>query len=102
VRPTRPSASALLEDPLIHGLDDTDGNWYHSRSLVNFVDRIDVPVHITSAYQDEQTGPRGPTYVFDKLLALDLKRLVLVNGVHGTNTEDPSSRTASRGWTTGC
>ena len=51
---------ALLEDPLIHGLDDTDGNWYHSRSLVNYVDRINVPVHITSAYQDEQTGPRGP------------------------------------------
>ena len=58
---------ALLEDPLIHGLDDTDGEWYRSRSLVNFVDRINVPVHITSAYQDEQTGPRGPTYVFDKL-----------------------------------
>ena len=79
---------ALLEDPLIHGLDDTDGNWYHSRSLVNYVDRINVPVHVTSAYQDEQTGPRGPTYVFDKLSSCISKRLVLVNGVHGTNTED--------------
>jgi putative CocE/NonD family hydrolase len=79
---------ALLEDPLIHGLDDTDGNWYHSRSLVNMVDRINVPVHITSAYQDEQTGPRGPTNVFDHLSDSISKRLVLVNGVHGTNTED--------------
>ena len=79
---------ALLEDPLIHGLDDTDGNWFQSRSLVNYVDRINVPVHITSAYQDEQTGPRGPTYVFDKLSNSISKRLVLVNGVHGTNTED--------------
>ena len=78
---------ALLEDPLIHGLDDTDGNWFQSRSLVNYVDRINVPVHITSAYQDEQTGPRGPTYVFDKLSDSISKRLVLVNGVHGTNTE---------------
>jgi predicted acyl esterase len=77
---------ALLEDPLIHGLDDTDGNWYHSRSLVNYVDRINVPVHVTSAYQDEQTGPRGPTYVYDKLSGGISKRLVLVNGVHGTNT----------------
>ncbi len=77
---------AILEDPLIHGLDDTDGNWYHSRSLVNYVDRIDVPVHITSAYQDEQTGPRGPTNVFDHLSDTISKRLVLVNGVHGTNT----------------
>jgi predicted acyl esterase len=79
---------ALLEDPLIHGLDDTDGPWYQTRSLVNYVDRINVPVHITSAYQDEQTGPRGPTYVFDKLSDSISKRLVLVNGVHGTNTED--------------
>jgi predicted acyl esterase len=79
---------ALLEDPLIHGLDDTDGNWYVSRSLVNYVERINVPVHITSAYQDEQTGPRGPTYVFDRLSNSISKRLVLVNGVHGTNTED--------------
>ena len=79
---------ALLEDPLIHGLDDTDGNWYQSRSLVNYVDRINVPVHITSAYQDEQTGPRGPTYVFDQLSNSISKRLVLSNGVHGTNTED--------------
>ena len=78
---------ALLEDPLIHGLDDTDSQWYKSRSLVNYVDRINVPVHITSAYQDEQTGPRGPTYVFDKLSDSISKRLVLVNGVHGTNTE---------------
>ena len=79
---------ALLEDPLIHGLDDTDGNWFQSRSLVNVVDRINVPVHITSAYQDEQTGPRGPTNVFDHLSDSISKRLVLTNGVHGTNTEE--------------
>ena len=47
-----------------------------------------MPVHITSAYQDEQTGPRGPTNVFDHLSSSISKRLVLTNGVHGTNTED--------------
>jgi predicted acyl esterase len=77
----------IAQDPLIKGLDDTDSYWYQIRSLVNFVDRINVPVHITSAYQDEQTGPRGPTYVFDKLSDSISKRLVLTNGVHGTNTE---------------
>ena len=51
------------------------------------MDRINVPVHITSAYQDEQTGPRGPTNVFDHLSSSISKRLVLTNGVHGTNTE---------------
>jgi predicted acyl esterase len=78
----------VAEDPLIHGLDDTDSQWYRSRSLVNMIDRINVPVHVTSAYQDEQTGPRGPTNVFDHLAPSISKRLVLVNGVHGTNTED--------------
>jgi predicted acyl esterase len=78
----------LLEDPLIHGLDNTDSQWYRSRSLVSYIDRIEVPVHVTSAYQDEQTGARGPTNVFDHLPDSISKRLVLVNGVHGTNTED--------------
>ena len=78
----------LLEDPLIHGLDDTDSEWYRARSLVNYVDRINVPTHITAAYQDEQTGPRGPTYVFDKLSSAISRRLVLVNGVHGTQTNN--------------
>jgi uncharacterized protein len=79
---------ALLQDPLIHGLDDTDGPWYQARSLVNHIGRINVPVHVTSAYQDEQTGARGPTYVFDMLPSTISKRLVLVNGVHGTNTNN--------------
>ncbi|HWH43865.1 MAG TPA: CocE/NonD family hydrolase [Thermoleophilaceae bacterium] len=76
----------VLDEPLVQGTDDTDTEWMRARSLVNFVDRIEVPVHITAAYQDEQTGPRGPTYVFDKLSDSISKRLVLVNGAHGTQT----------------
>jgi uncharacterized protein len=78
----------VLEDPLIHGLDDTDSEWYRSRSLVTYVERIQVPVHVTAAYQDEQTGGRGPTHVFDRLPADVPRRLVLVNGEHGTQTEE--------------
>ena len=77
----------ILEDPLIQGLDDTDSEWYRSRSLVTYVERIQVPVHVTAAYQDEQTGGRGPTNVFDHLPAGIPKRLVLVNGEHGTQTD---------------
>jgi hypothetical protein len=76
----------VTEDPLIHGLDDTDSEWYRARSLVTYVERINVPVHVTAAYQDEQTGGRGPTNVFDHLPAGIPKRLVLVNGEHGTQT----------------
>jgi uncharacterized protein len=77
----------VLEDPLIQGLDDTDSEWYRARSLVTYVERIQVPVHITGAYQDEQTGGRGPTNVFDHLPAGIPKRLVLVNGEHDTQTD---------------
>jgi predicted acyl esterase len=52
------------------------------------VDKIDVPVHVTTAYQDEQTGGRGPTNVFDHLSDGISKRIVMVNGQHGTQTED--------------
>ena len=78
----------VAEDPLIHGLDDTDSEWYRARSLVSVVERIRVPVHVTAAYQDEQTGGRGPTNVFDHLPADIPRRLVLVNGEHGTQTEE--------------
>lgn len=78
----------VMGEPLTNGLDDTDSDWYRSRSLVNAVGRITVPVHVTAAYQDEQTGARGPTHVFDRLPAGVPRRLVLVNGQHGTQTED--------------
>ena len=78
----------VTDEPLVHGLDDRDGEWYRSRSLVNMVDRINVPVHVTTAYQDEQTGGRGPTNVFDHLSDAISKRIVMVNGQHGTQTED--------------
>jgi predicted acyl esterase len=78
----------ILEDPLIQGLDDTDSEWYRARSLDTYVDRIEVPVHITTAYQDEQTGPRGATNVFDHLSDTISKRLVMTNGEHGTQTEE--------------
>jgi predicted acyl esterase len=45
-------------------------------------------VHVTTAYQDEQTGGRGPTNVFDHLPDAISKRIVMVNGQHGTQTED--------------
>ncbi|HEX2084777.1 MAG TPA: CocE/NonD family hydrolase [Solirubrobacteraceae bacterium] len=74
-------------EPLVNGLDDTDGEWYRARSLLTYLERIRVPVHVTAAYQDEQTGGRGPTNVFDHLPAGIHRRLVLVNGQHGTQTD---------------
>ena len=51
------------------------------------VDRINVPIHITGAYQDEQTGPRGPTHLWEQVRGVP-KRLILTNGDH--NTQNPA------------
>ncbi|MGH3440848.1 MAG: CocE/NonD family hydrolase [Nitriliruptorales bacterium] len=87
----------VLNDPLIQGLQDTDNEWWRSRSLINFVERIQVPTHITGAYQDEQTGPRGPAHLFETLPDRISKRLVLTNGDHGTQT-DPNIRRDRVAW----
>jgi predicted acyl esterase len=87
----------VTEEPLVNGLDDTDGEWYAERSLVNMVGNIKVPVHVTTAYQDEQTGGRGPTNVFDALPSSVSRRLLMVNGQHGTQTEGPMMR-ERRAW----
>ena len=79
----------LADDPILQGLAaDTDNDWYRSRSLITYADRIRVPIHITGAYQDEQTGPRGPAHLWEKVQGVP-KRLVLTNGVHGTQMDPP-------------
>jgi uncharacterized protein len=78
---------ALLEDPLIQGLKDTDSEWFRSRSLITNVDRVNVPTHISGAYQDEQTGPRGFTHLWEQVRAVP-KRLVITNGDH--NAQNPA------------
>jgi uncharacterized protein len=75
----------ILNDPIVQGLSDTDNDWWRSRSLINYAERIQVPVHITGAYQDEQTGPRGPYHLFEALRGIP-KRLLMTNGDHGTQT----------------
>lgn len=77
----------VLDDPLVQGLNSYDSEWWRSRSLITVADRIAVPIHITGAYQDEQTGPRGPTHLWEQVRGVP-KRLVLTNGDH--NTQNPA------------
>lgn len=91
----------VLNDPLLQGLQETDNDWYRARSLITYADRINVPVHIAGAHQDEQTGPRGAAHLFEKIDGVP-KRLVLTNGDHGTaSTADsamPEARLDRRAW----
>lgn len=87
----------VLNDPIVQGLQDTDNTWFQARSLINYVERIDVPIHITGAYQDEQTGPRGPYHLFEEVRGAP-KRLLITNGVHGTQTGPPEVWKDRRAW----
>ncbi len=46
--------------------------------------------HFTGAFQDEQTGPRGPYNLWDHLPTDIPRRLVITNGDHGTQTDGPN------------
>lgn len=76
----------VANDPIVQGAaGDTDNNWWRSRSLVTYAERIEVPIHITGAWQDEQTGPRFP-HLFELIGGVP-KRMIQTNGVHGTDTD---------------
>lgn len=87
----------VLNDPIVQGLSDLDNDWWRARSLISYIDRISVPIHITGAYQDEQTGARGPAHLWEKVTGVP-KRLVLTNGNHGTNTNPAEVRDDRVNW----
>lgn len=42
-----------------------DDTMYQVRSPITYADRIEAPIYIAQAWQDEQTGPRGGTTMFN-------------------------------------
>jgi predicted alpha-1,2-mannosidase/putative CocE/NonD family hydrolase len=88
----------ILNDPLLQGLSDTDNDWYRARSNVRYLHKVRAPFHATTAYQDEQTGPRGGTNVFDHLPSNVPRRLVLLNGDHGSQTGVPEAAADRKAW----
>lgn len=71
------------EDPILNGIIDTDSNWFRERSLVKYASRINVPIHASGAYQDEQTGPRFAN-LWENIDNAPAKRLLMMNGDHGS------------------
>lgn len=87
----------VLNDPIVQGLADTDNTWFQVRSLINYAHRIEVPIHIGGAYQDEQTGPRGPYHLFEAVDDAPYRRLLMSNGDHGTQTS-PEFQAERKEW----
>lgn len=88
----------IPDDPILQGLTSReDDTWYQDRSLNTYLDGITKPIHMTTQFQDEQTGPRGPHTLFEGLddLKPDLpKRFVMTNGVHSTTSVAHADRVA--------
>jgi len=75
------------DDPIVQGLvsQGLDNDYWRSHSLISYADLIDVPTHITGTFNDEQTGARGFSHLWDAISVP--KRLLMVNGDHDTNVK---------------
>ncbi|NUP08922.1 MAG: CocE/NonD family hydrolase [Polyangiaceae bacterium] len=80
------------ENQLLHGqrvnvIDQAQNTPYYDDDLVGrvdptkFADKIEVPVFLASAWQDEQTGPFFFT-LLDRFTSAPVKRFTTYNGVH--------------------
>ena len=84
--------TTCAENQLLHGqaadpIERALENPYYTPEIVDplnpslFVDEIDVPVFLTGAWQDEQTGPHFATFL-DKFLNAAVQRFTVFNGLH--------------------
>jgi len=74
---------AIQDDPLLNGIVDTDTPWFQVHSNYTYAHLINVPFHLSGAFQDEQTGPRFP-HLWEMIPNGVPKRLLMTNGDHGT------------------
>lgn len=74
-------------DPFANGVisQGLDSDYWHRVSLITYIDRINVPIHITGTFNDEQTGARGTSHLWEELPRGLPKRLLQSNGNHDTN-----------------
>ena len=84
--------SLRLQNPdLVAEIDD---NPYYANPLgdslapITFVDKIQVPVFIAGAWQDEQTGGQFPT-MLDRFTGTDHLYVTLTNGLHTDSLSPP-------------
>lgn len=88
----------VLQDPVLNGMQDWDGEWYRSRSVIDQVHNIEVPTQVLLAYQDEQTGPRGATSIYDALREDIPRRLILLNGNHDSHAQLVETIAERKAW----
>ena len=77
----------LLHSQRVNVIEKARTTQFYNDELVKpldptaFVDQIDIPVFLASAFQDEQTGPYFFT-LLDRFESSPLKRITVYNGIH--------------------
>ena len=90
----------LENDPLINTTQSQglDSEYWHRISLITYIKRINVPIHITGMWNDEQTGARGTARLWEELRPGLPKRLLQSNGNHDTNVDSPETWADRKAW----
>lgn len=87
-------------DPILNGVmsQGLDSEYWQRVSLISYIDRINVPIHITGTFNDEQTGTRGTTHLWEALGTDVPKRLLQSNGNHDTNVVAEETWADRKAW----
>jgi uncharacterized protein len=90
-----PDNDPLTQTTLSQGMDS---EYWHRISLITYIKRINVPIHITGAWNDEQTGARGTARLWEELRPGLPKRLLQTNGNHDTNVQARETWADRKAW----
>jgi uncharacterized protein len=87
-------------DPLVSAVESQglDSDYWRRTSLLTYIKLIDVPIHITGMFNDEQTGARGSSHLWEELRPGLPKRLLQSNGNHDTNVDARETWADRKAW----
>jgi putative CocE/NonD family hydrolase len=90
----------MENDPIVNGVlsQGLDSEYWQRVSLKTYIDKIDVPIHITGTFNDEQTGARGTSHLWEMVSPGVPKRLLQTNGDHNTNVDSYETWADRKAW----
>ncbi|HWL65429.1 MAG TPA: CocE/NonD family hydrolase, partial [Actinomycetota bacterium] len=90
----------MTNDPILNGVmsQGLDSDYWHRVSMITYIDKINVPIHITGTFNDEQTGARGTAHLWEEVRPGLPKRLLQSNGNHDTNVVAEETWADRKAW----
>lgn len=87
-------------DPIANGVlsQGLDSEYWRRVSMITYIKKINVPIHITGTFNDEQTGARGTSHLWEEVKPGLPKRLLQTNGDHNTNVDSYETWADRKAW----